>query len=537
MHKLGLFKYGAIFLTLLATGFFIYLLNPEIEKTSFVKKEKIYETISPKISESFSTQKFIGKVYSNKFAMIHPRREGIIKDILVDIGDVVKVGQTIAYLFPPGVEGEGETQIAQAKAQLLSAQEELQNAKMVAGDSVGVAEKKLFQTQTDLENIVGGNPDTRSQMVQNQDQAEVMGLQVIRNLDWILFGDTKASRTVNSLIGDFKNKKQESIVFKNFQAVGLSKKAYEGAHREEKPSLLYKLLDQTESLLIQVEILYQGASINRRQSADQIEKNTKSIQDLRTQVLGAKELIDKIFLTVDTLSGGVETAQETLSLTSSQAQESIDAASNKLEIARAAYRNVLVKNGHVQITSPFSGEISTKFIEVGHIAQPGTALFEIMEVDTSLAEKAPIEIKVGIPEAFIHSINVGEKVTVHLPLKLGMSLPAIVSRKSAQIDTLSNTAMISVTLEDMPESLSHNSNVYVLIQDQGNPIYEIPSSSIKKQRNKNFIFLKNTEGYEKREIQILAEDGEYSDVKGDIDLEMHIIKNPSVNLFQQVKND
>ncbi len=552
-----LWETGVYILIVLAGLAIISWINqPDKAMSAFTKNEKAYETIHPRISKSFSTQKLIGKVSSNNFAVIHPRREGIIKDILVDVGDGVKAGQTIAYLFPPGVKGEGASQIAKAKAQLLSSQEELRNAKAVAGESVGVEEKKLSQTQTSLENVIGGGENTRSQIVQNYDQAEMTILQALLNVEWILFGVGNVTRSVNSIVGSFNNQLQESKVFNLFEETDRSKKRFAELNVEAKQKKLYGFLNQVEELLNETEILYRNADEGREHGSYLIEKHMKEIQDLQTKILKAQEMIDDILLTVDQLEVETETAQKSLSLAESQANKSIDIAYNEVEIAQAAYQNALVKNGHVQITSPFSGKISTKFVEVGHMVHPSKALFEIMEVNTTLGQVADLEVEFGIPEEFFESVNVGDKVEITLPmlkarspirdsqgLRRDLAFNATINRKSTQIDGASNTAIVHAILDEGESSsfrLHHNSNVYVHIQDTKNPVYGIPSYSIKKRRNQNFVFIKEVEGktesFHKVEVQILAEDGEFSDVRSEeLSLESNVVVNPSVRLFREVK--
>ena len=534
----------AIYIVLfMGAGFYMYNASSSNPTSgpSFSKQEKIYETIFPQISKTFSTQKLIGKVSSNNFAMIHPRREGIIRDILVDVGDEVKVGQTIAYLFPPGVEGEGASQIAKAKAELLTAQEELKNARAVEAESVEVSEKKLSQTQINLGNVMGGN--TRSQLIQNYEQAENIAFQAFRNIEWMLFGESNAIRSVSSLVGDFNNRIQENKVFNLFQETQHLKDEYSKLIVQEKQEQIYKLLEQIESLLAETEILYRDAEEGTAHSSNTIEKHTKDIQALQTKILNAQKMIDDTFLAVDQLAVGVETAQKSLSLVQSQARKTIDQAAHKVEVAQAVYQNILVKNGHVQVTSPFSGKISAKFVEVGHMAMPSLALFEILEVDTSLGQVAPLEVEFGVPEEFLTSVAVGDQISIetssHGTSKI---IKATINRKSSQINQASNTAVVYAILDEKI-MLPHNSNVYVHIQDTKNPVYEIPSYSIKKRRNQNFIFIQYIEDevpkprYQKIEVHILAEDGEYSDVTGGITLDSAIVANPSVTLFHQAQDD
>jgi len=108
-------------------------------------------------AKDFSSIKIPAKVKSNRFAIISPRRTGIIQDLLVDIGDEVYKGQTIGSMLPEGVEGQSSAAINEASARLQKARAELANSKGVAIDAVSVATKQWretnlqSQTQTTLE--------------------------------------------------------------------------------------------------------------------------------------------------------------------------------------------------------------------------------------------------------------------------------------------------------------------------------------------------------------------------------------------------
>ncbi len=70
-------------------GVFIWQWSQTPDQLNFPKKEKVWQTVPAKIAKDFSSLKIPGKVKSNQFAMIAPRRNGIIQDLLVDIGDKI----------------------------------------------------------------------------------------------------------------------------------------------------------------------------------------------------------------------------------------------------------------------------------------------------------------------------------------------------------------------------------------------------------------------------------------------------------------
>lgn len=103
-------------------------------KTSVEKQKKVYKHTLP--NRILNNDYFKWEFISNNIASIYPRREAIVKDILVDIWDKVKIGETLAILFNPWVWWEWQSKInikstlLQTKRNLLWNIKEVKNAKL-----------------------------------------------------------------------------------------------------------------------------------------------------------------------------------------------------------------------------------------------------------------------------------------------------------------------------------------------------------------------------------------------------------------------
>jgi multidrug efflux pump subunit AcrA (membrane-fusion protein) len=501
-----------------------FLLSKETtSKTPLAKKEKIYNTTHPQLSQSFSTQKLIGRVRSNNFAMIHPRREGIAKDILVDVGDIVTEGQTIAYLFPPGVEGQSSAQIRKAYAQLVSAQEALTNAQQVSVEMVQTSAKKVEQAQTILDNTqVDEKSETRSQLTQRYDHTQTVTTQSMQNLRRILFGTEQSQQvSATSVVGKFSDALQKQNVFN----------AYVETEQADQDQLL-DYANQVEQLLTEAERLYRTATVSRSHTQTEIESSIATIQADQRNILSAREKLDDTILSAEQLSVSLSQAEQNLDLSQSQAQTSVDNAQNRLDVAQAAYQAVLTQSGHVQIVSPFAGTISQRFIEVGHMVMPSMALFEIVNVDTVLGKETAHEVQFGLPEELIPNVHVGDVIEVSLPYRGQETFRATVTRKSDSLDSSSRTATAHAVLET-DQQLSHNASVFVRVTDSDHPAFSVPTTSLKRRGSQYFLWVLDEEAQPRSlEISVLAEDGEWSDVEGNLSLESNLVTNPSVSLFR-----
>ena len=520
-----------LIVAVLLGGYFLLKSDTE-NKAPLAKKEKIYNTAHPQLSQSFSTQKLIGRVRSNNFAMIHPRREGITKDILVDVGDTVTEGQTIAYLFPPGVEGQSSAQIRKAYAQLVSAQEALTNSQQVAGDMVQTSSKKVEQAQTLLDNtqIDEAKSTIRSQLTQRYAHTETVTTQAMQNLRRILFGTEQSSQvSASNVVGQFSDSIQKQDVFNLYTEVARVGQGFLDSDQEDQ---LLVYVNQVEQLLSEAELLYRNATISRYQTQSEIESAIATIQADQRNILSAREKLDDTLLSAEQLSVSLSQAEQNLDLSESQAQTSVDNARNKLDVAQAAYQSVLTQSGHVQVVSPFAGTISQRFAEVGHMVMPSMALFEIVDVDTSLGQETALEVQFGLPEELLSNVQVGDIVEVTLPYHGKETLRATVTRKSNSLDASSRTAMAHAVLET-EEELPHNASVFVRVSDGDHPAFSIPTISLKRRGSQYFVWILDEEDQPRSlEISVLAEDGEWSDVEGNLSLESNLVINPSVSLFR-----
>ncbi|MFD2515359.1 efflux RND transporter periplasmic adaptor subunit [Pontibacter locisalis] len=80
-----------------------------------------------------------------------------------------------------------------------------------------------------------------------------------------------------------------------------------------------------------------------------------------------------------------------------------------------------------KITAPISGEINEIYIEVGSFLNPGTRLYDIVNVDK-------LKLKVKVNESEVLLINKGDKVTVKADAGSGQEYEGVVTAIAAQAD-------------------------------------------------------------------------------------------------------
>ena len=130
----------------IGTGWFLY------HKSQ--KPPVIFKTISPVMGNIEQATVASGTIVPRKEVTIKPKIGGIISDILVEPGDVVKKGDVLAKirLVPNLVSlNEAENRLEKAKIQYNNAKEELKRQKQLFTQKL-IADKDFKQYQLDFEN-------------------------------------------------------------------------------------------------------------------------------------------------------------------------------------------------------------------------------------------------------------------------------------------------------------------------------------------------------------------------------------------------
>jgi multidrug efflux pump subunit AcrA (membrane-fusion protein) len=113
------------------------------------------------------------------------------------------------------------------------------------------------------------------------------------------------------------------------------------------------------------------------------------------------------------------------------------AAKAALEEAEAAERIARKRLSDSTLTAPISGFVSKRNIEQGAMANSGTSVYTIVELD-------PVEIQVGIPETDIRLIHRGQKAIVTAPAFPGATFSGLVHILNVSAEPQTRTYMARI---------------------------------------------------------------------------------------------
>lgn len=532
---------GLLVIVGLVGGGVWYLFPDTKPNRTFTRTESIWETVQIKTASDFASIKIPAKVKSNQFAIISPRRTGIIQDLLVDIGDTVSKGQTIGSMLPEGVEGQSSAAINEASARLQKAKAELANSRGVAIDSVSVATKQWRETSLQSQTQSSLQLETQKQLTEKKIEALLVATQTWENTKLVLFGAGNNNQSNRKVRGSFSDTILQNSV--ENKANEIQQMELSGTWND--PSKVVEHLSHLEGFFAQAESLYKNAQPTNVLSESTITTNIGTIQAQQVRVSQIKQGIlsleekNKQFVGVQAERvAGEERSREVLDLVQSQQNLTTTQAEKNVQVALAGYNAALVKSGHQSITSPFSGVITARMVEVGESVTVNKPLFNLEGAQTARSQEALSEIHFSVPESWKNKLAVGD--AVNLKTMEGESFAGEIFRLSAHIDLETNSLMATaIAFEETEEegvstplNFEHGQSIFVSVTDPSLNIFTVPTLALKKRSNNYFVWKMQADKPQQITVQVLAEDGEFSQIfSQELKTEDRIISNPSVSLF------
>jgi len=524
-------------------------------------------TVLPELVDNASTVMLLGTVLSNKTANIFPRRDGIVEDVLVDIGDTVKKGQVVAVLLSKGVEGESAAAIARKRAEKAQMEAEYNTSLHVADQSVNKAEQEIAEKREALA-VAMREQDGMLQRLklagtnveQMQDQIFVTLRSARQTIERLLIGSnarTELDIREQSLLPNLGITQRETRydILPLFNAMKKLEDAYEKAPEKERKSLMREHLEASQKVFPSMHALVSATGLTpiplpgRGISMDPAEI-TAEVHDTQAMVLEAKEDWENALLTerelnanepelaaklrgetatarsneVKLLAEEVKTAEKEVSLIASEQEQMVKIAEQGVNIADAELRMETAQSGNRQILSPFSGIVAKRFIEVGQIVMPSDPVFELTDVPTTLAKKAQAEIQFGLPENLLSAVNVGDTVQFFRQSDEEQMYEAVVTRKSPQVDAETYSIMVQARIPD-ELNLPHRSSVRVRLMDEERPIFRVPATAVKREEDANYVWLLSPDDQMpmRTAVTVIAEDGEFAEIAGAITVKSQIV--------------
>jgi membrane fusion protein (multidrug efflux system) len=119
-------------------------------------------------------------------------------------------------------------------------------------------------------------------------------------------------------------------------------------------------------------------------------------------------------------------------------QAELDAADSRLRGARGAVSEAKAMLGYVEVTAPFAGLVTKKWVDVGDLAVPGKPLVDIQD-------PAVLQLEADVPEAIASSVTIGARMEVRVD-SVTNTFSGVVSELAPVADPSSRTFRVKLDL-------------------------------------------------------------------------------------------
>ncbi|MEK3720714.1 efflux RND transporter periplasmic adaptor subunit [Paenibacillus sp. FSL H8-0034] len=258
-----------------------------------------------------------------------------------------------------------------------------------------------------------------------------------------------------------------------------------------------------------------------------------------------KEDVDRGKLEYEKARTGYEQAQAA----SQAAAAQVDAARAKLELTQAgATSNTIMAlqadldrlNAAVQlasnsvnnatITSPTDGIVIKRSIQPGEMAQPGVALFSVVDMNQ-------VQVELSVTDTQIGSIKAGTAVDVKAANIPDKTFPGTISFVSPVSNANSNTFPVKVTVDNKDGLLFAGTVAEVHLKDAAQARLEAPKSSIIKKDGKEYVIKVDNGTAHKIEVKTTEknQDWVYIEANANLQAQQQIAVTPSDSIVDGAK--
>lgn len=164
---------------------------------------------------------------------------------------------------------------------------------------------------------------------------------------------------------------------------------------------------------------------------------------------------------------------------SATTQQALDAAEAMVRAAKARVDQARIMLGYAEIRSPMKGVVTDRRVEAGDLAGAGQVLMAVYDPKRMRLEAA-------VPVRLLDHLPVGREVSVRLD-RPAQVLKGRVSEMVAEMDPVSRTQLVKVTMDAVPEDLPPGAFGRLLVDVGDRPVLWVPSAAVYRAGQLEFI--------------------------------------------------
>ena len=255
----------------------------------------------------------------------------------------------------------------------------------------------------------------------------------------------------------------------------------------------------------------------------QIQYNTVKDSYNRTQTLYSADAVTKKELDdaasqYDAIIIDLKNAEDGLNLLKSKSgPQATKAAAAAVEQAQAGVNSIQTQINNANITSPITGVVSEKAVEIGQIAGGQSGSVTVIDYSNLTAE-------IDIPDKMLARIKVGQSVPVTINALPDKKIVGIIDNISPNTSSKNNFYVVKVKIDNSNNDIKSGMFAKVsLPAEMKQNIMMVPNETIKMENSVNYLYTVDNGEVKKISVEIGISDEKFTEITGNIKEGLDII--------------
>lgn len=197
----------------------------------------------------------------------------------------------------------------------------------------------------------------------------------------------------------------------------------------------------------------------------------------------AKQDLDTAKSALDTASVALKADQDNLNVQNEQTgPQSVQVAAAQVDQSQAAVNYVRTQIDNSTVTSPISGVVSAKNVDLGSIASGSSGTVTIIDTSSLIAE-------ITVPDKIIGELQVGQTVPVVINALSDKTITGVIDNISPDVDSKNNSYIVKVKIDNSNGELKPGmfAKVSITNQKKDNAV-TVPNEALKVENGVKYIY-------------------------------------------------
>ncbi len=175
---------------------------------------------------------------------------------------------------------------------------------------------------------------------------------------------------------------------------------------------------------------------------------------------------------------------------------------SKIDIKKLANTHKL--SSQLNVRSPISGIVLERRVVAGERVDMLAPLYRVANLDT-------LWLDINVPQEQIEKLTLGDKVIINKS-----SVTAIISLLGRSVNTENQTILARAVINSVSPNVRIGQTVTTqIIQSSDKPAFKIPNTGLAQIEGEYHIFIRSTEGFEAKAVQLIGAESSYSIISSD----------------------